>query len=193
LAEGEFLARDRELAIRLMRDEVDDYQRMLAWLSDPRVLEFTYGRDRVFSLDEIRGKYGSRIRGESPSVPCFIVHEGRDIGYIQFYRWVDWIEGARKMGLDPDDSAYGIDLWIGEADLWDQGLGTRAVRAILRHLSEQRGATSVALTTVTWNARAIRCYEKAGFRKVRRLPESELREGKWHDEWVMSAQPAGLG
>jgi aminoglycoside 6'-N-acetyltransferase len=39
---------------------------------------------------------------------------------------------------------------------------------------------------VTWNARAIRCYEKAGFRKVRRLPESELREGKWHDEWVMS-------
>jgi aminoglycoside 6'-N-acetyltransferase len=193
MADRAVVARDGELVLRLMRDRDEDFERMLAWLSDPRVLEYTYGRDRVFSLDEIRDKYGPRIRSESPSVPCFIVHEGQDIGYIQFYRWVDWIEDARMMGLDPDDSAFGIDLWIGEADIWGQGMGTRAVRAILCHLFEQCGATSVALTTVTWNARAIRCYEKAGFVKVHRLRESELREGKRHDEWVMVARPADLG
>jgi aminoglycoside 6'-N-acetyltransferase len=151
------VARDGGLSIRLMRDEPGHYELMLKWLSEPRVLEFTYGRDRSFTLQELRETYGPRIRGESPTTPCFIELDGNPIGYMQFYRWVDWLDDARKMGLDPDDLAYGIDIWIGEPELWNQGLGARSVQAMFAYLFDHRAATSVALSTVTWNARAIRC------------------------------------
>jgi aminoglycoside 6'-N-acetyltransferase len=36
-----------------------------------------------------------------------------------------------------------------------------------------------------WNRRAARCYEKAGFRKVRILPKHELHECVWRDSWLM--------
>jgi aminoglycoside 6'-N-acetyltransferase len=38
------------------------------------------------------------------------------------------------------------------------------------------------------NTRAIRCYEKAGFQKVRLLPRNELRDGEWRDAWLMSVR-----
>jgi hypothetical protein len=34
------LIRERDLAIRLMRDDLADYEIMSKWLTDPRVLEF---------------------------------------------------------------------------------------------------------------------------------------------------------
>jgi aminoglycoside 6'-N-acetyltransferase len=185
------LTTDGDLTIRLMRDERPDHELMLKWLSDPQVLMFTYGRDRSFTLEEIRAKYGPRIRGESPTVPCFIEIEGSAIGYTQFYRWIDWIDDAHTLGLDPDDLAFGLDIWIGEPGLWNRSLGTRAVKAMLRFMFDRRGATSVTLSTVTWNQRAIRCYEKAGFTKVRLLKGSERREGTLHDEWVMVARRPG--
>ena len=38
------------------------------------------------------------------------------------------------------------------------------------------------------NPRAIRAYEKAGFRKQRVLKEHEFHEGRWHDAWLMTIE-----
>lgn len=179
------VATDGEIEIRRMRDDSADYEAMRGWLNDPQVMEFVHGRDRPFSADQVLEKYGPRVRGETPTTACFIVREGRGVGYMQFYRWADWPQDMEKMGLAPDERAYGIDIWIGEPTLWGQGLGTRAVRTMLRYLFEERGATTVALTTFSWNERAIRCYERAGFRKMRLLRGSEMHEGALQDELVM--------
>jgi aminoglycoside 6'-N-acetyltransferase len=191
VTQPDVLAVDGDLAIRRMREDPSDYASMLRWLSDPDVLHFTYGRDRTFTLAEVRTKYGARIRGESPATPCFITVDGRPVGYTQFYRWIDWPDDMAKMGLPHDELGYGMDIWIGEPALWNQGLGTRAIRALLAHLFDSRDAAWVALSTVTWNDRAIRCYEKAGFQNVNRLSGSEFRDGAFHDEWVMLARPSG--
>jgi aminoglycoside 6'-N-acetyltransferase len=185
------VAQDEDLVIRRMRDDPSDLEAMRRWLNDLPVMEFVHGRDRPFSLEQVKEKYGPRLRDGWPTVACLIEREGRAIGYMQFYRWIDWAQDAEKMGFADDDRAYGIDIWIGEPDLWGRGLGTRAVRAMLRYLFEDHGASAVALCTYSWNERAIRAYEKAGFRKVRLLHESELHEGKLQDEWVMVAMPAG--
>ena len=42
---------------------------------------------------------------------------------------------------------------------------------------------------MTWNRRAIRCYEKCGYSKARILPQNELHEGEWHDCWLMEYIP----
>lgn len=185
------IAVDGDLSIRLMRDEPSDFESMRRWLNDPLVMKFVHGRDRPFSAEQVLEKYGRRVRGETPTTACIMVHLGRDIGYLQFYRWVDWPRDMERMGLAQDDRAYGIDVWIGEPALWGRGLGTRGVRALIAYLFDEQRATTVALSTFSWNTRAIRCYERAGFRKVRLLRASEMHEGELQDEWVMAVTRPG--
>jgi aminoglycoside 6'-N-acetyltransferase len=179
------VARDGDLSIRLMRDERSDYELLSRWLSDDRVLEFYEGRDNPLSVEGAREKYGPRSRGEAAVVSCVLQLEGNPIGYLQFYRTDDFDEWRTLIGLDPDPRRYSIDIFIGEPELWDRGLGTRALRSVLAHLFGERDASAVVITPFAWNERAIRCYEKAGFRKVRLMPQVELHEGKLQDEWLM--------
>ena len=67
----------------------------------------------------------------------------------------------------------------------------RAVRMLVAYLFERKAASDVALTPLAWNGRAIRCYEKAGFRKVRLLPKSELHEGGYQDAWLLKVASKG--
>jgi aminoglycoside 6'-N-acetyltransferase len=183
------VAGDADLSVRLMRDERSDYELMSGWLSDDRVLEFYDGRDNPLSVEGAREKYGPRSRGEAAVASCILELEGKPIGYLQFYPTDDFDEWRTLIGLEPDPARYSLDIFIGEPELWNQGLGTRALRSVLGHLFAQRHASAVVITPFAWNERAIRCYEKAGFRKVRFLPEVEMHEGKLQDEWLMVAEP----
>jgi aminoglycoside 6'-N-acetyltransferase len=183
------VARDGDLVVRLMRDETSDYELMSRWLSDERVLEFYDGRDKPLSVEGAREKYGPRSRGEGSVASCILELAGKPIGYLQFYRTDDFDEWRTLLGLAPEPARYSIDIFIGEPELWNLGLGTRALRSVLDHLFGDRHASAVVITPFAWNERAIRCYEKAGFRKVRLMPEVELHEGKLQDEWLMVAEP----
>ena len=182
------LIHDGDLSIRLMRDELADYQIMSKWLSDPRVLEFYEGRDQPLPLDQIQSQYAPRIRGEEDVTPCLIILQSAPIGYIQFYLVNE--ESRNSYGLPPDyalGSVYGIDQFIGEVSCWNRGLGTRSISLLLRYLFQTKSASKVILDPHVTNVRAIRCYEKCGFRKVKVLTAHELHEGILRDSWLMEA------
>jgi aminoglycoside 6'-N-acetyltransferase len=182
------LVHDAHLAIRLMRDNLADYQILSAWLTNPRVLEFYKGRDRPLSLEDVQSHYGPRIRGAEDVTPCFILSQSMPIGYMQFYRLTEESRTSYALPLDYSvNSAYGIDQFIGEASLWNRGIGTRSISLLLRYLFQTRNARKVVLDPHVSNLRAIRCYEKCGFRKVRLLPAHELHEGIRRDSWLMEA------
>ena len=52
---------------------------------------------------------------------------------------------------------------------WDQGFGTDAVRTLVEYAFRSMRLSRVYLRVFTSNVRAIRCYEKVGFRKEGRL------------------------
>ena len=81
-----------------------------------------------------------------------------------------------------------MDQFIGEVDLWNRGLGTRAVLLLLTYLFRSEGARKVTLDPHADNFRAIRCYEKCGFRKVKLLPAHEMHEGANRDCWWMEVE-----
>ncbi len=56
---------------------------------------------------------------------------------------------------------------------------------IFNFLKKERNATAVILDPHKNNPRAIRSYEKAGFRIIEDLPEHELHEGKKEDCYLM--------
>jgi aminoglycoside 6'-N-acetyltransferase len=99
-----------------------------------------------------------------------VLHDGETIGFIQYHE-----------ELDPEYRHAGIDLFVG-APYQDRGLGTDAVRTLARHLVHDRGHHRLTIDPVAHNARAIRSYEKVGFRRVGVMREYQRDpDGTWHD------------
>jgi aminoglycoside 6'-N-acetyltransferase len=87
---------------------------------------------------------------------------------------------------DPDARYADVDIFLGP-DHQDRGLGTEAMRTVVRRLIEERGHHRITLTTSPANKRAIRVYEKLGFRRVGVLSKSRRNPatGQWEDELLM--------
>jgi len=180
------LALDGEVAVRLMRDDEADYALVSEWRSDPRVLEFYGGRDEPLTLEEARTEHRPQIRGEDPVRSCLILLNDEPIGYLQFATELipeEWA-GADLALLE---GAAAIDLFIGDPALWSKGYGSRALRAMVRHLLDG-GAARVLIDPLTSNSRAIRAYQKVGFRAIGVLPKRELHEGERRDNLLMVAE-----
>jgi aminoglycoside 6'-N-acetyltransferase len=110
-----------------------------------------------------------------PDVEPFVIeHDGEVVGYLQV--------------SEEDSIQYrfaGIDLALRD-DAQGGGLGTDAVGTIARWLFDARGHHRLTIDPARANARAIRCYEKVGFRPVGVLREYERgADGTWHDGLLM--------
>lgn len=167
-----------------MRDEPGDYRLMARWLTDDRVLELYEGRDRPHPYDRVVAKYGPRVRGEDPIRPCILVYQEREIGYLQYYP----VASPEEYGLDDATGTYAIDLFIGEPEYWGRELGSRALSALVSYMLEELDATRIVIDPRMDNHRAIRSYEKCGFRKVKLLAGHELHEGSRRDCWLMTIE-----
>ncbi|HET7560092.1 MAG TPA: GNAT family protein [Limnochordia bacterium] len=78
---------------------------------------------------------------------------------------------------------------IGEKSLWNQGYGSDAVATLLQHAFAGMHLRRVYLRVYRFNARAIRCYEKCGFRKEGRLIRP-CSDGERHEVILMSVHAA---
>ena len=93
-----------------------------------------------------------------------------------------------EIGLDvvnwPGRDAF-VGLGIGETDYWSKGYGTDVMNVLLRFAFTEINLRRVTLTVFEYNPRAIRSYEKAGFRHEGRLRSLLNREGRRWDELFM--------
>ncbi|MBD2388174.1 GNAT family N-acetyltransferase [Cylindrospermum sp. FACHB-282] len=176
-----------EITIRLMKDDIDDYQLMEKWRTDEKVLKFYGGRDYPYYLEKIIETYQPRVRGEEGVVPCLFYYQNIALGYLQYYSLNDLPENHRQMyRLESTDHVYGIDLFIGKTNYWNQGIGTRVLTAVINYIFTELPSVKIVIDPDVKNIRAIRCYEKCGFKKVKLLPSHELHEGKYQDCWLMA-------
>ncbi|HET7792840.1 MAG TPA: aminoglycoside 6'-N-acetyltransferase [Rhizobacter sp.] len=147
--------------LRLMRE--DDLPLLHTWLNRPHVAVW-WGNEQP-TLDEVREQYLPSVLARDGVTPYIASVDGVPFAYAQSYVALGSGEGWWEDETDP--GVRGIDQSIGEPSLLDQGLGTRLVRALLEHLFADPSVTKVQTDPSPDNARAIRCYEKAGFRRVK--------------------------
>ena len=109
--------------------------------------------------------------------------DGTVAGLIQYYE-----------EPDPKYRHAAIDIFVDPA-LHNRGIGTEAIRQLVRHLVDDRGHHRITIDPATANAPAIRCYEKAGFKPVgvMRAYEREMATGEWHDGLLMELVEAPPG
>ncbi len=91
--------------------------------------------------------------------------------------------GLHNVDLKNRSAVFGI--FIGDKNYWGKGYGTDATRTILRYGFEQLGLNRVELWVYDFNPRAIRAYEKAGFRREGVRRQGLYRNGAFHDEIMM--------
>ena len=79
-----------------------------------------------------------------------------------------------------------IDLFL-HPRVHGRGVGTEAVQALVRHLIEERGHHRITIDPAVANGAAVRCYEKAGFRRVgvMRAAERDPLSRRWRDSLLM--------
>ena len=113
-----------------------------------------------------------------------IEYRGIPVGYGQVYQ----VTGEMFSEYDyPDEgrTVFAMDQFIGLPEYWNRGIGTAFLETMASWLKTRQGAERILLDPHQDNPRAIRAYEKAGFRKIKPLPAHELFEGKRVDCWLM--------
>ena len=93
---------------------------------------------------------------------------------------------------DPDYRHASIDLFLTTAR-HGQGLGADTVRALARWLFDERGHHRITIDPAVANERAIRSYERVGFKRVGVLRRYERGpDGDWHDGLLLDLLPEDL-
>ncbi len=143
-----------------------DRPAIAAILTEPGVARWWVHEDLGAAIDG--------VFDDEPEVRLAIEVDGEVAGMIQF-----------SEETTPDYRHAGIDLFVGER--WQgRGIGPAAIRLVARHLFDVRGHHRLTIDPATANERAIRAYEKVGFRRVGVMRQYERAiDGTWHDGLLM--------
>ena len=149
--------------LRLLHEQ--DWQFVQRWIRDREIARLmTYDmqkfalRDGFYYGIELMGK-----RGQS----------GRLIGYLGLHDW------------NPEEKTSELTICIADKRLWSKGLGTEAIRILLKDLFRHSSMQGVYLRVFRDNPRAIHCYEKCGFRKIGLLKAGWRVKFGWRDIILM--------
>jgi aminoglycoside 6'-N-acetyltransferase len=157
-----------DLLIRKMTR--NDYKVMAKWLSDQNVLK--YYEEPLSNLEKVIEKFAPRISGEHYVTPCIVEYKDISIGYIQYYKLTK--PKLIEYGYAANQVIFGLDQFIGETQLWGKG------RLILNYLTKIEPSSKVIIDVKKTNDRAISCYKKCGFRRLKNLnDEYVLMECKY--------------
>ena len=177
------------LLIREMEAVPADFEQVLRWMTDPETMRFWEGMTEIYDLARVQAEYRESL--VEHVVPCIVEWNGRAVGYMQFVKMEDAAyyeipQAEWDRAVRPGETAYGIDMYIGEVDCRDRGLGTRMLNLLASALFASYGADVLLIDPKTHNARAIACYRKCGFRDCCVVPQREKQDGVLHDSLIMA-------
>lgn len=158
----------------LRRHRPENFTAVARWYRDPELARLTRYHTRLMGAEETERFFRTRLL--AVDALAYAIHElphERLIGFTTF------------SALDADNGSVLFHITIGERDAWGRGLGTEASRLMLGHAFERLSLHRVGLSVFAFNTRAIRSYEKVGFRIEGRLREAILRDGRYWDEVQM--------
>jgi aminoglycoside 6'-N-acetyltransferase len=145
---------------------LDDLERIVAIQTEPEVALWWGPPDEA----ELRRQAEAR----ADDMALAIETDGEIVGLIQYYE-----------ENDPDCRHAAIDIFL-TTQAQGRGLGVDALRTLARYLIDERGHHRLTIDPAVENTRAIRAYEKVGFRPVGVIRQfCRSPEGAWLDGLLM--------
>jgi len=146
---------------------------MREWFRDPETAR-TWARTPLVPDDAFEADLAGRFQ-EFAHRGYFAIDDdhGRLIGRVDYEH------------LDPVDRTVELGILLGDPSSRGHGLGSDALRTVIRHLFNDRQVERIWLTVIAWNLPAIRTYEKLGFAHEGIRRGEVWSDGAWHDHLVM--------
>lgn len=151
--------------LRLRPAGPEDQQALTAIFRDPEVAKW-WGDPEGAVNDAL---------GHSDGQSSFVIEDSTGpIGFIQCFEEGDPMYRSAQIDIALQTTAQG------------KGLGSDAIRILARHLIEKRGHHRLTIDPAAHNLRAIKAYERVGFKPVGLMRMYERGpEGEWHDGLLM--------
>ncbi|MFN8531274.1 MAG: GNAT family protein [Anaerolineae bacterium] len=153
----------------------DDLDIVLAGVNEPQSARLT-GTHATFDRDQVAA-YLQRNLTPEPDRAAFIfadIDTQRAIGEVVINE------------LDSDNHSANIRIAIFDPADWGKGYGTDAMRLMVTYGFETLRLHRIELGVYDFNPRAIRAYEKAGFKHEGVRREALYWEGEYHNMMIMS-------
>ncbi len=154
--------------------EMEDIDSFVLWLNDEEVRQYL---SMTSPLNKIREKewVENLYKDDRNTVLGIVVKENDQlIGNI----------GMHRISIPHRQAGMGI--FIGDKTCWSKGYGTEALKLMVGYGFDQLNLHRLHLTVFSFNARAIRTYEKVGFKREGVFREHLYRNGKYHDVYYMA-------
>jgi RimJ/RimL family protein N-acetyltransferase len=103
------------------------------------------------------------------------------------------VGSAQLLNISPVHRSGELQIRIGDGSGRNRGLGTAAVKLLVRFAFEDLNVRRVYLHVFASNEPAIRAYEKAGFEEEGRMREAVYVDGQYVDVIIMALMKANWG
>jgi len=137
--------------IILRKLKINDKKYFSKWWRDRDLIKLTSGRPKLISDKKVDKYFSMMINGRNDHHFMIILNK-KVIGHIAL------IKKRNKW--------YETTIIIGEKEYWNRGYGTEAIKQLVKK-AKSKGIVKIYLEVRPSNLRAIRAYEKCGFRRVR--------------------------
>lgn len=162
--------------VYLRGSERSDIPLFVRWFNDAEMASYISARAPMSQV------------GEEAWFTQMAAQQGKDAYHFVICR----VEDDQPIGtvglfdLDLVNGKAGIGISIGEKALWGQGYGTDAMLALLDFGFGQLRLERMWLEVYDFNRRAIRSYEKCGFRLEGTQRHAMYKQGRFMDVHLMS-------
>lgn len=154
--------------------EREDLVHIRKWANDPQIRRLT-GEVRPMTAAAAE-RFFEKVNNDEDRVWFMVVlrEDNRVIGEAGLLR------------MFPAWRATDLSIILGEVDAWGQGYGTEAIKLLLDYAFGSLNFHRVAIGVVGFNERALRFYERVGFRREGVQRDGYYYGGRYHDFVMMS-------
>lgn len=168
---GTRLLRGERVELTALRDT--DRELLFEWINDREDVLLNAGYSPVHERDHTEWFDSIRHR------PDIVIFGIRTLGDDEL------VGSCQLLNVDQRHSTAGLQIRIGKDEARGKGYGTEAVRLLVAHAFRDMNLERVQLHVFAGNDRAIRAYEKAGFRREGLLRSAVYLDGQRSDVVVM--------
>ena len=158
--------------IYLSPRNVEDVETFTEWMNDFYVTDYTGRSHTSITLQEEK-EYLEKTDKDKNTFAIIDIETDEVIGTVGLH-CVDNIHRTATLGI-----------FIGNRNYWSKGYGTEAIQLILDYGFNYLNLNNVDLALMEFNQRALKCYEKCGFKEIGRRRKSKFINGKYYDSILM--------
>ena len=150
-------------------DASEEYCR---WLNDPEVNKYLETREAT--IEDLKAYI--KMKRESKDtlfMGIFLKENDKHIGNLKLEP------------IDFEEKKATFSILLGDKNEWGKGIGSEATELIVRYAFNELGLNKVDLGVISENTKAIRSYEKVGFKIIGRVPKCLDHDGIKYDKIIM--------